>query len=138
MERHIAKAKVGDIMTKDVITVTPETGLKELKEMFERYDFNSFPVVDKERVVGVVSKMDLLKAFTAGLNVSLGRFMNLYSETTAEIMHTAIIYVSSEDDVSKAADYMVEFKLRSMPVIDRGALKGMVSRQDVIRCLMIE
>jgi CBS domain-containing protein len=46
--------------------------------------------------------------------------------------------VSPEDEVSKAADYIVEFKLRSMPVMDRGELKGMISRQDIIHCLMIE
>jgi len=125
-------------MTKDVITVTPKTDLKDLKEMFERYDFNGFPVVDGGRVVGVVTKLDLLKAFSAGLNVSLGRFMKLYSDETADIMHTATIHVSSGDDISKAADYMVEFKLRSMPVIDGGELKGIISRKDIIGSLKLE
>jgi len=138
MERHIARKKVKDIMTKDVITVAPKTDLKTLKELFERHDFNSFPVVDKGKVVGVVSKLDLLKAFSAGINVSLGRFLKLYSNEISDIMHTATIFVSPEDDVAKAADYMVEFKLRSMPVMEGGQLRGMVSRKDIIGCLMIE
>ena len=138
MERHIAQKKVSEIMTKDVVTVTPRTDLKTLKEMFERYDFNSFPVVENGKVVGVVSKLDLLKAFSAGLNVSLGRFMKLYSKETADIMHTATIFISSDDYVSHAADYMLEFKLRSMPVIDGGHLVGMVSRKDIIGCLKLE
>lgn len=138
MERHIARKKVKEIMTSEVVTVTPETDLRTLKEMFERYDFNSFPVLDGNKMVGIVSKLDLLKAFSPGLNVSLGRALKLYSKDAADIMHTATIFVSPDDDVSKAADYMVEFKLRSVPVLEKGALKGMVSRQDIIRCLKME
>jgi CBS domain-containing protein len=138
MERHIARKKVEEIMTKEVVTVTPKTDLQTLKEMFEKYDFNSFPVIDKGHMVGIVSKLDLLKAFSPGLNVSLGRVLKLYSKYAEDIMHTATIYVSPDDDAAKAADYMVEFKLRSMPVLEKGVLKGMISRQDVIRCLMIE
>ena len=138
MERHIARMKVREIMTSEVVTVNPETDLRTLKEMFERYDFNSFPVVEGGRMVGIVSKLDLLKAFSPGLNVSLGRALKLYSKDAADIMHTATIFVSPDDEVSKAADYMVEFKLRSVPVLDKGVLKGMVSRQDIIRCLKME
>lgn len=138
MERHIARKKVKEIMTSEVVTVTPETDLRTLKEMFERYDFNSFPVLDGNKMVGIVSKLDLLKAFSPGLNVSLGRALKLYSKDAADIMHTATIFVMPDDDVSKAADYMVEFKLRSVPVLEKGALKGMVSRQDIIRCLKME
>jgi CBS domain-containing protein len=138
MQRHIVRKKVKEIMTKEVVTVSPKTDLKKLKEMFEEYDFNSFPVLDEGKIVGIVSKLDLLKVFSAGLSVSLGRFMQLYSKDISDIMHTATIYVSPDDDISKAADYMVEFKLRSMPVMEGGELRGMISRQDVIRCLMLE
>lgn len=137
-ERRIARRKVREVMTKDVVTVTPETDLKTLKEMFERYDFNSFPVVKDDKVVGVVTKLDLLRAFSPGINVSVGRFVKLYSQDANDIMHTATIFVGPEDDVSVAADYMVEFKLRSMPVIENQRLVGIVSRQDIIHCLVIE
>ncbi len=138
MERHIARKKVKEIMTSEVVTVTPETDLRTLKELFERHDFNSFPVMDRGKMVGIVSKLDLLRAFSPGLNVSLGRALKLYSKNAADIMHTATIFVSPDDDVSRAADYMVEFKLRSVPVLEKGILKGMVSRQDIIRCLKME
>lgn len=138
MERHIARKKVRDVMTGELVTVAPETDLRTLKELFERYDFNSFPVLDGGKMVGIVSKLDLLKAFSPGLNVTLGKALKLYSKDTRGIMQTATIFVSPDDDVSKAADYMVEFKLRSLPVLEKGVLKGMVSRQDIIRCLKIE
>jgi CBS domain-containing protein len=138
MERHIARKKVKEIMTNEVVTVTPETDLRTLKEMFESYDFNSFPVMDKGKMVGIVSKLDLLRAFSPGLNISMSRALKLYSRDTADIMHTATIFVSPDEDLSKVADYMVEFKLRSVPVLEKGVLKGMVSRQDIIHCLKIE
>lgn len=138
MERHIARKKVKEIMTTEVVTVTPETDLRTLKETFERYDFNSFPVMDKGKMVGIVSKLDLLRAFSPGLNISMSRALKLYSRDTADIMHTAVVFVSPDEDLSKVADYMVEFKLRSVPVLEKGVLKGMVSRQDIIHCLKIE
>ena len=138
MERHIARKKVKEIMTTEVVTVAPETDLRTLKEMFERYDFNSFPVMDKGKMVGIVSKLDLLRAFSPGLNISMSRALKLYSRDTADIMHTAVVFVSPDEDLSKVADYMVEFKLRSVPVLEKGVLKGMVSRQDIIHCLKIE
>lgn len=138
MQRHIAPVKVKDIMTKEVVTVAPGTDLKELKEMFERYDFNSFPVVDKDSLLGVVSKLDLLRAFSVGLSANISRFLTLYSTTVEDVMHTATVFVSPEDDVSRAADYMVEFKLRSIPVVDKRRLVGMISRNDIIQCLRLE
>jgi CBS domain-containing protein len=54
----------GQYMTRAVISVTREVTMRELEALFERYDFNSFPVVEGGRVIGIVTKFDFLKAFT--------------------------------------------------------------------------
>ena len=53
----------GQYMTSTVKTVTREVTLRELETLFEQYDFNSFPVVEEGRMLGIVSKFDFLKAF---------------------------------------------------------------------------
>ena len=54
--------KVADVMTREVITVTPETSLRDLAEILSQKNFNGVPVVDDEgEVIGVVSESDLVE-----------------------------------------------------------------------------
>ncbi|MFD8638244.1 CBS domain-containing protein, partial [Streptomyces sp. NPDC059656] len=56
--KHI---KVGDLMTADVVSVTPKTAFKDIAKLLAQYDITGLPVLDEEdRVVGVVSQTDLL------------------------------------------------------------------------------
>ena len=50
-------------MTRAVRTVTRSTTMRELEALFEKYDFNSFPVVEEGKMFGIVSKFDFLRAF---------------------------------------------------------------------------
>src|SRR3974390_450025 len=63
---HGRKAK--DVMTHDVITVDPETPLQEIANLFEQRGIKRVPVVKKERLVGIVSRANLVQALaTHGL-----------------------------------------------------------------------
>ncbi|MDI6825654.1 MAG: CBS domain-containing protein [Candidatus Aenigmarchaeota archaeon] len=57
-----SKSKVKDVMTKNVIVVSPSTTLVEVAEMMEKYDVNRLPVVDGGKLVGIVARADLIKA----------------------------------------------------------------------------
>ena len=50
-------------MTRDVTAVTRDVTLRELEALFERHDFNSFPVVEEGKMLGIVTKFDFLRAF---------------------------------------------------------------------------
>jgi CBS domain-containing protein len=64
MDKHITERPIRAIMTPAPVSVRPETTIGELKALFERYDFNAFPVVDAQGILrGLVSKLDLLRAF---------------------------------------------------------------------------
>ena len=136
VEKRICNALVGEVMTREVITVDRDQSIGELRQMFERYDFNSFPVVEKGRLIGIITKLDLLKAFSLGLKFSrTAYFKMISSEKVEDIMREAVVSVESKDSVQRAIEYMVEFNLRSLPVVDQGQLVGMVSRKDVVKCL---
>jgi CBS-domain-containing membrane protein len=136
MKRSIAKTKVKEVMSKEVVTVTEEMTIKQLKEAFDRHDFNAFPVVRRGRLVGMVTKLDLLRTFSTGMSASMGRIYDLWAERVGDVMRAAIVSVGPEDPVQLAVDYMVEFKLRSLPVVEGRTVVGMVSRTDVIPCLI--
>ncbi len=57
--------RIGDVMTRNVITVTPETDLADVASVLERNRIKRVPVVDKNRMVGIVSRANLLQALAA-------------------------------------------------------------------------
>ena len=59
--------KAKDIMTRDLITVTPEMSIEEIATIMVDKNFHTLPVVDKEKLVGIVGKEDILKTLMSGL-----------------------------------------------------------------------
>jgi CBS domain-containing protein len=54
---------VDQYMTRAVTTVTRYTTMRELEALFEKHDFNSFPVMEEGKMLGIVTKFDFLRAF---------------------------------------------------------------------------
>jgi len=107
----------------------------------EAQDFNAFPVVDGRGVLqGIVTKLDLLRMFRPTRYRWLPELRPLAGERVADIMTREIVGVGPGDPVAVAVDLMIAYQLRSLPVLERRegrpALVGIVSRTDVLRCLM--
>jgi CBS domain-containing protein len=58
-------SKVDEVMTRDVVAVTPETGLDRVVELMERHRIKRLPVLDQDRLVGIVSRANLLHALAS-------------------------------------------------------------------------
>jgi CBS domain-containing protein len=54
---------VRQFMTRSVMTVKRQTTMRELEALFEKHDFNAFPVVEDGKLLGIISKFDFLRAF---------------------------------------------------------------------------
>lgn len=137
-KRSITSVKVEEAMTKDVHTVGKDVSIGELRELFDKYDYNAFPVVENERILGIVTKLDLMKTFTMGMGFSRSKYWDLFAEKVDDIMRHSVISVKPTDPIERAVEYMVEFKLRSLPVVQNGKLVGMISRSDVMKHLIAE
>ena len=143
MNTRSATMPVLDVMTRVPVTATPTTTLGDLMALFDRYDFNAFPVVDAQGVVcGIVTKLDVLRMFRPDTNLRIPDFQALSSGHVADIMRRGVVSVEPEDPAVVAADLMVETRLRSLPVVERRSgrpvLVGMVSQGDVLRALRFE
>jgi len=127
---------VADHMTRTVLTVTRELSVGELNRMFERDDFNTYPVEEDAQVVGLVTKFDLLKCFAFTPNQMMPRYDDLMERTVADIMTSAYIYVGADTRLTRVLQLMVEHRIRSIPAIDSDhRLVGIVAREDVLRAL---
>jgi len=123
-------------MTRTVRTVTRGLTMRDLGPMFERDDFNAYPVEDDGQMVGIVTKFDFLKCFAFTPNQMVPRYDDLMKRTVADIMTSEFIYVRSDTKLTRVLQLMVEHRFRSVPVIDNGhRLEGMIAREDILRAL---
>lgn len=112
--------------------------VRQLRDLFEKHDYNAFPVTKDGVLIGVVTKLDLLKTLTTGRNPTIRGVLNLWAERVGDIMRKAVVTVKPSDDLMTVADYMVEFKLRSIPVVDNKNLVGIISRTDLMPYILTE
>jgi CBS domain-containing protein len=126
----------GQYMARDVRTVTRQVALGELEALFEKYDFNAFPVLENGRVLGLVTKFDFLKAFAFTTAQVVPHYDELMGRTVGEVMTAAVVHVEPAAPLTRVLQLMVSLKARSLPVLDpdRG-LVGMISREDIMRAL---
>ena len=131
--RNFVLLYVKDVMTSDVVKITPNTKLKELEELFEKHDYNSFPVLDGDKIVGIVTKLDFLRHFVLTPKSIVPPYKQLLEDSAKDIMNKTMITLSPETPLTRVLELMVETKLRSFLVTDpERKLLGIISREDII------
>lgn len=107
-----------DIMTKDVVTLAPETPVEEAGEVLTQYRIHGAPVVDaSEQLVGMISLVDLV-----------GRT----GRRVKDIMTAEPVSASVDTPVDEIASIMLEQMVRRVPIVEGGRVVGIVSASDVI------
>jgi CBS domain-containing protein len=125
-------------MTPSVVTVTRQITVSELGKLFELHDFNSFPVVEDGKVLGIVTKFDFLKTFAFTTGQILPQYDELMRRPVAEIMTETVVHVEPLAPLTRVLQLMVSLKARSFPVVGpQGQLLGIISREDVMRALKL-
>lgn len=123
-------------MTRPVTTVTRKTTMRELEALFDKHDFNSFPVVEDGKMLGIVTKFDFLRTFVFTTGQMVPHYEELMRRPVAEMMTEAVVHVEPTAPLTRVLQLMVDLKSRSLPVIaSNRELVGMISREDVIRAL---
>jgi CBS domain-containing protein len=123
-------------MTRSVVTVKRQTTMRELAALFEKHDFNAFPVMEEGKLFGIVSKFDFLRAFTFTTGQVVPHYNELMSRPAVDVMTEAVVDVDPTSPLTRVLQLMVSLKTRSFPVIGaEGQLEGIISREDVMRAL---
>ncbi|MBX9846961.1 MAG: CBS domain-containing protein [Xanthobacteraceae bacterium] len=125
-------------MTSTVRTVDRKVTMRQLEALFAEHDFNAFPVVEEGRVLGIVTKLDFIRAFAFTTHQIVPHFDELMNRTVVDVMTEAVFHVDPETPLTRVLQLMVNLKARSFPVLNStGRLVGMISREDIIRALRI-
>lgn len=136
--------KIRSVMSTAVVTVTPETTLKDAAAKLVRFGISGMPVVDDDnQVLGVLSEADVL-AKEAGAAPREGMLAWLLDEggisrarlearTVGEAMTAPALTIGPERTVREAAARMLSEGVNRLPVVENGSLVGIVSRADLVR-----
>lgn len=112
-----------DLMSRPVKTISCGTTISDARDYLTRYNVNAMPVMDKEAMIGIISRNIVEKALYHGLgDVSI-----------CEYMHTEFLRATPETPISEIQEYMVGQNRRFVPVFDSGILTGVITRTDLLR-----
>jgi CBS domain-containing protein len=143
--------KAADVMTREPMSVTPQTTIVEAARLMLQHRISGLPVTDaKGSVVGVVTEGDLLRRAETGTErhrsswltflVGPGRLAGDYASTHArkvgEVMTSEVAVVAPSHELAIVVGLMEKHRIRRVPVVERGKLVGIVSRADLVRALV--
>lgn len=146
--------KAKDIMTKEVVTVGPETAVIEVAKLLLEKRINGVPVVDKAgKVLGIICQSDLIaeqkKLPFPSVFTLLDTFIPIFSQAkrekelekiaavkAAQAMTPDPVTVTSETSLEDIASIMANRHFHTIPVVDGGKLVGIIGKEDVLRTLL--
>ena len=148
--------KVREIMSSPALFISPEASVGAVAKLMVDNGIGGVPVVDSTgKVVGMITESDLV---VRNANIHFPRFLQfldarIYLEnprhfeeearrmlgtTVADVMTSPCILVDVDDEIEKAATLMMEKRIHSLPVMEKGQLAGIVSESDMVRLIANE
>jgi acetoin utilization protein AcuB len=126
---------VADVMTRDVMTLTPEQTLRDAIELLRSAQVRHLPVVDGRRLLGIVTDRDVKRATPSVLTgIAKDQYDNsLVTIKVAQLMTREPITVPGRSPLKSAVEILLQKRVGALPVVDDGQLVGILSESDVLR-----
>jgi CBS domain-containing protein len=142
-----------DIMTKEVLTVTPETSIADLSKILENRQIGGVPVVEKGgRLVGVITQSDLVERardleLPPAINILdlhiylqipshlIQRVEKMLGTTVGDCMTPNPVTATPDTPVSQIAALMAKQKVHTIPVLAGGKIVGVIGKMDLVRAM---
>lgn len=127
---------LSEIMTTNLITVTANTKLAEIKDIFDKKRIHHIPVIKYQSLIGIISKTDLLHYIKGVVgqrqdDVEFNRDL-LENYCAKDIMTTGIAKLESKDRIATAIMVFQENLFHAIPIVDSNLLVGLVTTYDII------
>lgn len=142
--------KAADVMTENVITVYPDTSVREISFVLLKHRISAVPVVDSDRkVLGVVSEGDLmrrvgknsasrhswwLELISAG-GTSAEDYIRSHGRQATDVMTSEVVSIPKDMPLHEIAQLLERRRIKRVPVVDEGRLVGIVSRANLLHGL---
>lgn len=115
-----------DAAPKELLTITPNTTLREAIDIMAKNNIGFLPVVEGGKLVGVISETDVMRIMATGDDLA---------KPVAQYMKTDVITVRKDSTLKEAAELMVKHNIRHLPVVDDGRVIAVLSVRDVLKAI---
>ena len=117
---EVKKVKMSDNLTiTDVVTIAPDSSLSKVKDIMEQEAVSGLPVIENDKVIGIISKRDIK------LNSS-------FDKKVMDIMTSEVVTIEESTTPSEALDIAYENKVERLPVVKDEKLVGIVTVKDIL------
>lgn len=150
-ESVVGQAKVGDLMSRDLVTVARGHSLAHVVELMEKHDVSRVVVVEGMRPIGIITETDVAFSqlerpdegkerevrYTRKLERASrprARYVKYVALLTAEdVMRRELLTIGIDNDAARAAALMIEHEVGGLPVVEEEELVGMITKTDLVR-----
>jgi CBS domain-containing protein len=130
ISRNELHGTVASYMNGKVIVANPDDELKKIQSLIIESGFSAFPVTQKKRLIGIISRRDLISAKRA--RSAIGQHAH---STIEDVMTREVVTIAPDEPVSYAAELLVKHNVSRLPVLKKGNLIGIVDRHDILAAL---
>lgn len=148
---------IKDVMTPDPITIQADAKVSEAASILRKKRIGGIPVMEGERLVGIVTETDILSLLDVGelsddlwlpspleiIEIPIREYVNwektrkaltdISESPVADIMSTDVIYIDENAEIEEGAKLMLSEGIARLPVVKDDRLVGIITRQDIVR-----
>jgi CBS domain-containing protein len=141
--------KASDIMTPDVVAVPPDIPVASLAAILIEHRISAVPVIDRGRLVGIVTENDLLRRIELGTqrtrprwlhfltsdDTLLAEYLKSRGQTAGDVMTSDVVTVDEDTPIADIADLLESRHIKRVPVLNADKIVGIISRANLIQAL---
>jgi len=141
---------VADVMTRGVISLAPDDSVQKAAKLMMQYEVSGFPVMDRGKLVGIVTEGDFLRRaetgterrrmrwieFLAGPGQLAEEYAHAHGRKVGDVMTRDLVTVTEKTSLEEAVGLMETHHVKRLPVVKDGALVGIVSRGTLLHAFL--
>ena len=132
------RVPVSQIMSKDLVVLTPTQSLYEAERLLKKHNIRHIPVVEGDKLIGIVSYSDLLRISIADMTDGDEEVTSVVYDmyTIPQIMAKSPLTVDANTSIKEVAEILSQQSFHSIPVVENGKLVGLVTTTDLVKYLL--
>jgi CBS domain-containing protein len=115
---------IKDVMNREIVTIKPETSLREASRVMCERHIGSLIVVEDDDIRGIITQTDILRA--------VAEEKDLDATLVEEVMNKKVFTIDYEKTIEDAVNLMMEKRIKRLPVTKEGKLAGIITASDII------
>ena len=126
--------KVAEWMSEGVLAVEINDAISVARQLIAKHRINQLPVLENERLVGIVTDRDIRDAYPTSLMIGHTKEIDKFAEshTVEEVMTHDVFTVEPETPLASAVALLRHHRIGSLPVLKGGQLIGIITRSDIL------